>query len=207
MPCPSPRVRGELVGDVRMSRETVIRRGVHALIALAPLYYLLPVELEPLGVRRWMLLVVFLGAIIAFESVRLARGWKFLGLRPHETRQIASFAWAAAGITATLWLFPMEIAAAALVGMALVDPIAGVLRSAGSRDAVTVSVSSLAYLALALSVLLIVGEHNFAGCLALALVGTALAIPSEWFAVPYVDDDFLMLVIPAAGMAALTLAL
>ncbi len=190
-----------------VSRETIVRRGVHALIALAPLYYLLPVEIEPLGVRRWMLLVLFLSSIIAFESVRLAKGWKLFGLRPHETRQIASFAWAAAGITATLWLFPMEIATAALVGMALVDPLAGVLRGAGTRDPVTVSSSSIAYFAIALSALLVVGDLALPGCLAVALVGTVLAIPSEWFEVPYVDDDFLMLVIPAAGMTALSLVL
>lgn len=190
-----------------VSRETIVRRGVHALIALAPLYYLLPVEIEPLGVRRWMLLVLFLSSIIAFESVRLAKGWKLFGLRPHETRQIASFAWAAAGITATLWLFPMEIATAALVGMALVDPLAGVLRGAGTRDPVTVSSSSIAYFAIALSALLVVGDLALPGCLAVALVGTVLAIPSEWFGVPYVDDDFLMLVIPAAGMTALSLVL
>jgi len=154
-----------------------------------------------------MLLVVFMCAIIAFESVRLVKGWKFFGLRPHETGQIASFAWAAAGITATLWLFPMEIATAALVGMALVDPLAGVLRGEGIRDTITVSASSLAYLALALSVLLVAGGYDLVGCLGLALVGTALAIPSEWIEVPYVDDDFLMLVVPAAGMAALSLAL
>lgn len=190
-----------------VSREAMVRRGVHALIALAPLYYLLPVEIEPLGIRRWVLLVLFLCAIIVFESVRLAKGLKFFGLRPHETKQIASFAWAAAGITATLWLFPMEIATAALVGMALVDPLAGILRGMGTRDLVTVSSSSVSYFAIALSALLVVGGHDLLGCVALAVVGAALAIPSEWFDVPYVDDDFLMLVIPAVGMTALSLAL
>jgi len=178
---------------------------VHALIALAPVYYLLPVEIGSTGVRRWMLLVLFLGAMIAFESFRLAKGWKFFGLRPHETKQIASFAWAAAGITATLWLFPMEIASAALVGMAMVDPLAGSLRGARFRDAITLSASCLAYLALALAVLLAAGEHDLLGCFGLALVGTALAIPSEWVDVRHIDDDFLMLVIPAAGMTALSL--
>lgn len=190
-----------------VSRETIVRRGVHATIALAPLYYLVPVEIEPLGIRRWILLLLFLCSIIGFESVRLAKGWKFLGLRPHETKQIASFAWAAAGITATLWLFPMEIATAALVGMALVDPLAGVLREAGARDLVTVSSSSIAYFAIALAALLVVDALDLLGCLAVALVGTALAIPSEWFEVPCVDDDFLMLVIPAAGMTVLSLVL
>lgn len=190
-----------------VSREVLVRRGVHALIGLAPLYYLLPVEIEFLGVRRWMLLVAFLCIIIAFESVRLAKGWKLFGLRPHETKQIASFTWAAAGITATLWLFPVEVATAALVGMALVDPLAGVLRGAGVPDRTTLSSCLLAYFVIALPALALLGGLSLLGSMAVAAVGAALAIPSEWFDVPYVDDDFLMLVIPAIGMTALTLAL
>ncbi len=190
-----------------VSGEALVRRGVHALIGLAPLYYLLPVEIESLGVRRWVLLVGFLCAVIAFESVRLAKGWKLFGLRPHETKQIASFVWAAAGITATLWLFPVEVATAALVGMALVDPLAGTLRAAGARDRITLSSCTLAYFVIALPALGLLGDLAFLGCVAVAAVGAALAIPSEWFDVPYVDDDFLMLVVPAIGMAALTLVL
>lgn len=190
-----------------MSKAAVLRRAVHALIALAPLYYLLPVEFEPYGVRRWMLLVLFLGSVMAFESVRLAKGWRLFGLRPHETGQIASFAWAAAGITATLWLFPMEVATAALVGMALVDPMAGILRGVHAPPAVTVSTSSVTYFVIALCALALVGDIGLLGCMAMAAVGTALAIPSEWFDVPHVDDDFLMLVIPAVGMTVLSLVL
>lgn len=190
-----------------VSREALVRRGVHALIGLAPLYYLLPVEIDPLGVRRWVLLVAFLCAIIVFESVRLAKGWKLFGLRPHETKQIASFVWAAAGITATLWLFPVEVATAALVGMALVDPLAGVLRGAGVHDRTTLSSCLLAYFVIALPALALLGDLAFLESMVVAAVGAALAIPSEWFDVPYVDDDFLMLIIPAIGMTALTLVL
>ncbi len=190
-----------------VTREAAARRLAHALIALSPLYYAIPVEVEPLGVRRWVLLVLFIVTVIAFESVRLAKGWKLFGLRPHETKQIASFVWAAAGITATLWLFPEEIATAALVGMALVDPLAGTMRGSGIRDLTTISSSACAYLVIVLLALLLVGDYDLLACIGIALVGTVLAIPSEWFDVPYIDDDFLMLVIPAAGMTALSLLL
>lgn len=190
-----------------MERQILVRRVMHALIALAPLYYLIPVELSPLGVKRWMLLIAFLGVMIAFEALRLAKGITFMGLRPHEKTQIASFVWAAAGVVLTLWLFPQEIASVALVGMALVDPLAGEMRRSGGKDIRTVSVSLLAYFALALFVLVVVGPCELLGCAALAAVGAALAIPSEWFDVPHVDDDFTMLLVPALGMTALTLLL
>ena len=190
-----------------MNRDVVVRRIVHMLLALAPIYYLFPVELTPYGIRRWVLLVVFIGAIIAFEIVRLAKGITFLGLRPHEKDQIASFVWAAAGIVLTLWLFPQEIASAAIVGMALVDPLLGELRRSGAKDPTTVSVSALAYFAISFSVLFALGPFEAVECLALASIGALLAIPSEWFEVPFVDDDFLMPVIPALGMTALSLLL
>jgi len=190
-----------------VKREVVVRRIVHMLLALAPVYYLFPVELTPFGVRRWVLLVAFIGTIIAFEIVRLARGITFLGLRPHEKNQIASFVWAAAGIVLTLWLFPQEIASAAIIGMALVDPLMGELRRSGAKDHTTVSVSALAYFAISFSVLFAVGPFEVFGCLALASIGTLLAVPSEWFEIPFVDDDFLMPVIPALGMTVLSLLL
>ena len=102
------------------------------LIALAPLYYLLPVEFEEVPLRRWQLLIAVFVAVAAFEAVRLRRGVTFTGLRPHEMHSIASFAWAAAGITAALWLMPMEIATPVLVGMGLCDPLAGELRRANA---------------------------------------------------------------------------
>lgn len=190
-----------------MNREVVVRRIVHMLLALAPIYYLIPVELTPFGVRRWVLLVAFIGAIIAFEIVRLARGITFFGLRPHEKDQIASFVWAAAGIVLTLWLFPQEIASAAIIGMALVDPLMGEMRRSGAKDLMTISASALAYFAISFSVLFVVGAFEIIGCVALASIGALLAIPSEWFEVPFVDDDFLMPVIPALGMTALSLLL
>lgn len=190
-----------------MKREIVVRRIVHMLLALAPVYYLFPVELTQFGVRRWVLLVAFIGAIIAIETIRLAKGITFFGLRPHEKDQIASFVWAATGIVLTLWLFPQEIASAAIIGMALVDPLMGEMRRAGAKDRTTVSVSALAYFAISFSVLFAVGPFETVGCLALASVGALLAIPSEWFEVPYVDDDFLMPVVPAIGMTALALLL
>ncbi len=190
-----------------MDREVVVRRIIHGLIALAPLYYLFPIELTSFGLKRWMLLVAFLGAIMAFEIVRLAKGITFFGMRPHEKTQIASFAWAAAGIVITLWLFPQEVASVAIVGMALVDPLAGEMRRAAFKDRNSVSISLVAYLVLAFSMLLAISDFDSMGCLGMAAVGAMLAIPSEWFEVPYVDDDFLMMVVPAVGMTALSLLL
>lgn len=181
-------------------RGVLVRRLAHFAIALAPLYYLLPVQLPFIGVRRWVLLIAFFASVAAFEHWRHAKGVTFLGLRPHERWAVASFLWAAAGITLVLWLFPHELASASLVAMALADPLAGELRRAGKRFVVVGFLEGVIYLLLALAVLVYMGPWPFAGSVLLALVGATVAVPAECIKTRYVDDDFSMLVLPAIAM-------
>ena len=190
-----------------MKREVAIRRAVHCLIALAPFYYLLPVDLPVVGIRRWVVLIAFFAIIVIIEAIRLPKGILFLGMRPHEKGQIASFVWAAAGITGALWLFPHDIATATIVGMAFVDPLAGELRSHGIGIWRNIGVSSLVYIAICGTVLVLANDRSLPVLLALATVGTVVAIASEQFKSVNVDDDFLMLCAPGIAMTALALAL
>jgi hypothetical protein len=188
-----------------MKKEVVLRRGAHASMALAPLYYALPVNLPFLGIHRWSVVVAFFSAIMVFEAFRLWKGITFMGLRPHEKDQIASFAWAAAGITAVLWLCPHDIASVALIGMALVDPLAGELRLAGVHDRVTLASTLLIYFGLCIAVLLVWDMRSALESLLLSVVAAFLAVASERIKTPYIDDDFLMSVVPAAAMTGLAL--
>jgi hypothetical protein len=188
-----------------MKKDVVLRRGAHASMALAPLYYALPVNLPFLGIHRWSVVVAFFSAIMLFEAFRLWKGITFMGLRPHEKDQIASFAWAAAGITAVLWLCPHDIATAALIGMALVDPLAGELRLARVHDGMTISSTLLIYFGLCIASLLAWDMRSALVSLLLAAVAAPLAIASERVKIRYVDDDFLMSVVPAAAMTGLAL--
>jgi len=190
-----------------MKEEVVIRRAFHCLMALAPVYYLLPVDLPVIGVRRWVVLIAFFAIIILIEVIRLPKGILFLGMRPHEKDQIASFVWAAAGITATLWLFPHDIAAAAIVGMAFVDPLAGELRSHGVGTWRNIGASSLVYFAICSAILFFADDRLLPALLVMAAIGTVIAIGSEQFKNVHVDDDFLMVCAPGIVMTALALVL
>lgn len=184
-----------------MKKDVLVRRSVHGLIALAPLYFLLPDDLPVIGLRRWVLLIAFLVGIGAFDAWRRHKGLTFLGLRPHERKGIASFAWASAGITFVLWLIPQDIATAALVSMAFVDPLAGELRVKHGKKPWPVMASAIVYFALALSIMALWGDHTVVQSMLLAFVGAGVAIPSEAFKVRYMDDDFAMLVFPAIVMS------
>ncbi len=190
-----------------MNNEVLMRRAVHCLMALAPVYYLFPVDLPVIGVRRWVLLIAFFAVVGLIEAIRLPKGILIFGMRPYEKEKIAAFVWAAAGITAALWLFPHDIASAVIVGMALVDPLAGELRSRKVGTSMCVGVSSLVYLAICGTTLLIANHHSLPVVMMLALVGTAVAIVSEHFKNAYVDDDFLMACAPGVVMTALALVL
>jgi len=186
-----------------LKKEILVRRLVHGLLALAPIYYLIPVELPFYGIRRWVLLIVFFAAVIGFEAVRLWRGFNIFGLRPHEKDQIASFVWAAAGITLVLWVFEQDIASAAIVGMAIVDPLAGELRSAKKSDRVSIGVPLMVYFIVCLSVLLVAGSRELSAVIAMSVLGSITAIAAERPNIPSIDDDFLMTLVPALAMTLL----
>ena len=190
-----------------MDRSVVFRRFVHTLIALTPLYYLIPEELDPTGVRRWHILVLFFVLIATFETVRLWRGMTFLGLRHHERDSIASFAWAAAGITIGLWLLPMEIATPVLVGLAFVDPLAGELRRMTRSSTGQVAIPVAAYAAICVSALLLLSELSLAAVCLISLSGAVSAVGIERLHVRHLDDDFLMVIVPGAVMSTLLLVI
>lgn len=179
----------------------VVRRAFHCAIALAPLYFLLPVELPVIGLRRWFLLIAFFAFVAVFDFWRRSRGMTFLGLRPHERWGVASFLWAAAGITFVLWLIPPDLATAALVGMAFADPAAGELRSAFRRPVLAASAAASLYFGVVMATLVLSGDWSAGKAALLAFVGAGIAIPSESLKVRFVDDDFSMLVFPAIVMS------
>lgn len=184
-----------------MDRETLVRRSVHCFIALAPIYFLIPDDLPVIGLRRWVLLIAFIAGIGVFDYWRRSKGIMFLGLRPHERKGIASYAWAAAGVTFVLWLITKDIATASLISMAFVDPLAGELRTRYGHKPLPILASVAAYFLLAFSVMALWGDRTVLQSGLLAILGAAIAIPSEMVKTKYIDDDFSMLVLPAVIMS------
>jgi len=183
-----------------MDRALLFRRFLHCLMALSPLYFLLPTEVPVLGVGRWALLVVFIAAVLLVETTRLVMGWDFFGLRPYERNQIASFVWAAAGVTLALWLFREDVATAAIIGWALVDPLSGELRRATPRLSVSIGVPVVSYSVIAGVSLYAWDMMSVPIVLAASVVGAVVAVVAEMEKIRYVDDDFLMILVPCVVM-------
>ncbi len=190
-----------------MERDVMVRRCAHLSVALAPVYYLIPEELPLTEAPREVLLFFFLSGVVLFDNFRLRRRIALTGLRPHECDSVASFVWAALGITIALWLFPMWIAIAVVVGMAVVDPLAGELRTARASPALSLSVPIAVYFGISAAALLLSGEFDTLVAIGLSAIGAILAVGAEAADIRCVDDDLLMIVVPGFALTALTLIL
>ncbi len=173
------------------------RRLVHMCAPLFLVYYLIPDEV--FGASKEAGLVLLLALVLAFEAVRLWRGWTFLGLRDYEAGRVSAFAWASVGLTFTFLFFPVELAAPAITGMAFTDPLIGELRRRKSPLYPLLPIAFYFLLVLAIFIALMGWGWQV---LIASIVGTFLAISVERIRTKYVDDDFLMMVVPLLGMAA-----
>jgi hypothetical protein len=141
-------------------------------------------------------LLVAFAVIMTFELVRLVIGFRVPGLRPYEQEQISAGAWAAIALTFAFLFFPLEYAAPVIFGMAVVDPVIGLVRRTKWYPWLPYAI----HLAIMLAVLSLLVPLD--AQLVLASVATsALAIAAEGIKTRYVDDDFLMIAVPLVGLA------
>lgn len=184
-----------------MDKGVVLRRFIHILTGFGPVYYFIPRELLP-GLQRETALVILLLGILAFESFRIQTRLKIIGIRPYEYSRLSGFAWAFLGIGTVVLFFPFYIAVPTLVSMALMDPLAGEMRSRGSKRLADVILPA-AFVIFAVSFMLF--GLPIRTIIPLALVGSVISWLSEKVKLKSIDDDYLMSVLPAIGILGLRL--
>lgn len=181
-----------------MDHGFVARKAVHLSAPLFLVYYMLPSPLWQDGPTREAGLLVAFSLTMAFELSRLVMGFRVPGMRDYEAQQISAGAWAAIALTLALLFFPLELTAPIIIGMAFVDPLIGLVRR-------TRWFPWLPY-ALHLAIMLGVLSLFFPLTLWIIMVSmaiSAIAIAAESIRTSYVDDDFLMIVLPLIGLSLL----
>jgi len=184
-----------------MDTGQALRRIVHISTPVFLIYYFLPDPLWTGGPTRVLGLLILLAIVLVAEALRLAYRPKIIGMRDYEQTHMSAGAWAAIGMTFAFLFFPFGCSAPALMGMGWVDPVIGDLRRKCSPQ--YPSVPLLLYFLIALvSMAVIIGPT--VKVVVAGLVAAPLAIWAERLKTSYVDDDFLMIVIPLIAIAGVT---
>jgi len=187
-----------LDGDFALG-DRVWRRVLHAICAGALFYYLLPEGIFVVAPKD-VVLVAALIAVLLLELLRHLAGLELPTIRPYEHERVASYAFFAVAIVVTILVFPEAIAAAVVLGTALVDPLVGEMRVARASPAVLWIVPILAYAALALVGLVVIGHWPLLDSLGLAALAAPIAVAVERPKTRWVDDDLAMTFVPAIAL-------
>jgi hypothetical protein len=185
--------RDEAAGDV------IWRRLIHACGALVVLYYLLPAGFF-LVVPKEDVLLLALAAVAVLELLRLGFGVELPTIRGYEARRPASYVFYSVALVAAILLFPKPIAVAVILGTALVDPLAGELRSNARWARLQVVLPFVVYTGLAATALAGVGRWPLSDALGLAVLAAAVGVGVERWRFRWLDDDLTMTVVPAVAL-------
>jgi len=200
---------GHALGGDEELGDRAWRRTLHLFGALVLVYYAVPNNFFVVAPKADILLAA-LGVMFVLEALRHAVGLELPTIRPYETHRIASFVFFALALVLAVLLFPLPIAAAVVLGTAIVDPVAGELRRQSNSPVLTVGLPVAAYGLLAFVGLAAIGGWPAGPSALLAVVAAPIAVAVERPKWPWVDDDLMMTFLPglflyAAGVLALGL--
>jgi len=186
---------GQFGGDFALG-DRVLRRLLHLSGAAVLLYFVIPPRFFVIASTEEILLAL-LAAVVAIEVLRLAAGLELATVRAYESRRVGGYVFYAVALTAAVLLFPEPIAAAVVLGTALVDPLVGEIRGhPGARSLYPVVPVAL-YAALAFAGLAGIGRWPLLPSALLAIAAAALAVAAERTRLAWVDDDLVMTIVPA----------
>jgi hypothetical protein len=175
----------------------VLRRLVHISAPVYLVYYILPDPVFPGFLDKQPGLFLFLALILVIEALRLYFSPHIIGMRDYENYRISAAAWTAMALTIALAFFPIQIVLPVVLGMGWIDPLMGEMRRHKSR--LYPQVPIVLYF-----VLMIVPLVYYFGLTPLVIFGsfaaTFLGIMSEIKKNWYIDDDFLMIIVPLLGL-------
>ena len=175
------------------------RRMMHMTGATVLVYYLIPVDFFVVAPKLDVLLAA-LAAVLVIEALRWVLHLELPTIRPYEARRIGSYVFYSIALVGAVVLFPVPIAAAVVLGTALVDPLAGELRASGRLRVLYPGVPLAVYIALAFVGLAAIGRWPWDDAVGLAVLAAVVGVAAERPKLAWVDDDLAMTFLPAIAL-------
>jgi dolichol kinase len=184
-----------------VDRRHLARRALHVAVSLGLVYYWLPDNLGPAGLSKQAVAIAALVAVGLLEVVRLRRKAIFFPMREYERGQLAGHFWLAAGCVLAVVFFEERFAVITILGTTLVDPLIGELRDRANLRRWAPAAGIVAWCVVGLLCVLLI---PLSVRIPLVPVGALMAVMAEGKKVRGVDDNFLMNVVPLAGMTTIS---
>jgi len=191
-----------------MEGALAFRRAFHVASPIFLAYYVLPEDLGG-GVTRAAVTLLFLGTALCIEVARIALGVHLFGMRPYEGRRVSAYMQGTAALAFGIFVVQdPRIVVPVFVGMAWIDPLCALARSRGWHRGIPVIAYAAVFLGVEAAISPFLPEPlGWPTQVLFALLATAIAMPLEGPRLPQIDDDFLMVFVPAAVLSAVAIAL
>ncbi len=176
----------------------LFRRVFHLVSPVFLLYYWIPEDLGATGIRREAILLLAVGTVLSVDIARIALRIPVFGLRKYEAGRVSAYAWGTIGLALGFAFFPSVLVIPAFCGMAWIDPLCAWARATGRYP----WLPAIGYAAVFASLLWITGSGlSPLAILALTAIATPVALLAEYGDFRFVDDDFLMTIVPLIVLA------
>ncbi len=172
----------------------LVRRLIHLSSLTIPwLYFSYAQNLaDTLHLTPHALIYICLALVALLEIFRLSAGWAVFGQRPYERKQVSAFAWGIFGMSLVLLGLPAIYAIPIISAYALGDPLIGELRSHTTLSKPIIFILAVIFISL---IWLVCGWWLGTPSW-LALPMGLITVTAEWPRLKWVDDNFLMQIVP-----------
>ena len=182
------------------------RRVFHTFGACFLVYYIFPSESDWIGFLKFWIPLTIVIFVILLEFLRIkgvVNSNHFFGLRMYEKDRAGSYVFFAVAILILLLFFPQQIAVPCILCACIADPIMGEFRHRfGKNHAVIIG-----FLICMLFFIVTWYKTELWILLSVSLIGAASAVIGETKKFWWLDDDFMIQMLPAVLILVLYLAM
>jgi len=184
----------EIIDSIRFDAHWY-RRVFHTFSASFVVYYMLPNE-GFFNLLKILLPIILVLSAIILEILRVSgkiSGRHFFGLRMYEQKRLGSYFFFGIGVFILLMFFPQQIALPCILCACISDPILGELRRNLSKKRVIFNGFMICFIIFFISWY----KADIITMITISIIGASFALIGEMKKFFWLDDDFMIQMLPA----------